>query len=86
MTLPLSRLLHRPVAVGMVSSAVVLAGLFAFTRLPIELAPSIDFPSLTARCISEFAGHQNTKAGREVQRAVGEKWSIDLCWMGRRIR
>ncbi len=31
----------------MVSGAVVLAGLFAFTRLPIELAPSIDFPSLT---------------------------------------
>lgn len=31
----------------MVCGAVVLAGLFAFTRLPIELSPSIDFPSLT---------------------------------------
>jgi multidrug efflux pump subunit AcrB len=31
----------------MICGAVVLAGLFAFTRLPIELAPSIDFPSLT---------------------------------------
>ncbi|MBX2990543.1 MAG: efflux RND transporter permease subunit [Bacteroidetes bacterium] len=43
----LSHLLHRPVAVSMVCGAVVLAGLFAFTRLPIELSPSIDFPSLT---------------------------------------
>lgn len=31
----------------MVCGALVLAGLFAFTRLPIELAPTIDFPSLT---------------------------------------
>lgn len=44
---PLARLLHRPVAVSMFCGAVVLAGLFAFTRLPLELAPSIDFPSLT---------------------------------------
>lgn len=31
----------------MICSAVVIAGLFAFTRVPIELAPSMEFPSLT---------------------------------------
>ena len=43
----LHRMLNRPVAVSMFFGALLLAGFFAFSRLPIELAPSMEFPSLT---------------------------------------
>lgn len=41
------KFLHRPVAVSMVYGALLLGGIFAFTRLPLELAPSKEFPRLS---------------------------------------
>jgi HAE1 family hydrophobic/amphiphilic exporter-1 len=42
-----TRLLARPVAVAMLFGALLLGGVFAFTRLPIELSPTVEFPSLS---------------------------------------
>ncbi|MBM4167799.1 MAG: efflux RND transporter permease subunit [Ignavibacteria bacterium] len=42
-----SRFLKRPVAVCMFYAALVVGGIFAFTRLPLELAPSKEFPRLS---------------------------------------
>ncbi len=39
--------IHRPVAVSMFYAALVVGGVFAFTRLPLELAPSKEFPRLS---------------------------------------
>jgi multidrug efflux pump subunit AcrB len=41
------RLLHRPVAVSMFYGALVVGGIFAFTHLPLELAPAKEFPRLS---------------------------------------
>lgn len=43
----MSKLLHRPVAVGMFYAALLVGGIVAFTRLPLELAPSKEFPRLS---------------------------------------
>jgi multidrug efflux pump subunit AcrB len=46
-------LLHRPVAVSMIYAGLVAGGLFALGRLPLDLAPSVEFPALevqTAWC------------------------------------
>jgi HAE1 family hydrophobic/amphiphilic exporter-1 len=43
----LQTILHRPVAVAMLFGALLLGGVFAFTRLPIELSPTVEFPSLS---------------------------------------
>lgn len=45
----LSGLLHRPVAVSMFYGALVLGGIFAFTRIALELAPSKEFPRLSVQ-------------------------------------
>jgi len=42
-----SSLLKRPVAVSMFYAALVIGGIFAFTRLPLELAPAKEFPRLS---------------------------------------
>jgi HAE1 family hydrophobic/amphiphilic exporter-1 len=42
-----SNLTHRPVAVSMFYAALVVGGIFAFTRLPLELAPAKEFPRLS---------------------------------------
>ena len=44
---PVRNILHRPIAVSMLYCALVLGGIFAFTRLPLELAPSKEFPRLS---------------------------------------
>ena len=41
------RFLHRPVAVSMFYGALVVGGVFAFLRLPLELAPTKEFPRLS---------------------------------------
>jgi HAE1 family hydrophobic/amphiphilic exporter-1 len=43
----MSKLLHRPVAVSMFYGALFVGGVFAFSRLPLELAPSKEFPRLS---------------------------------------
>ncbi len=43
------RILHRPVAIAMLFGALLIAGAFAFTRLPLELSPSVEFPSLSVQ-------------------------------------
>jgi multidrug efflux pump subunit AcrB len=40
-------LLRRPVAVSMAYAALVTGGLFALGRLPLDLAPSVEFPALS---------------------------------------
>ncbi len=43
----LRHILSRPVSVGMACCAVAVGGLFALARLPLGLAPSLEFPALT---------------------------------------
>ncbi len=43
----LQHLLSRPVAVSMACCAVAVGGIFAATRLPLGLAPSLDYPALS---------------------------------------
>ncbi len=43
----MTKYLHRPVAVSMFYGALLVGGIFAFTRLPLELAPSKEFPRLS---------------------------------------
>lgn len=42
----LASLIHRPIAVGVASCALLLGGVFAFWRLPLDLAPAVELPSL----------------------------------------
>jgi len=46
--------IHRPVTVLMVAAVVVLLGLVSFTRLPVDLMPDVEFPSLTVR--TQYSG------------------------------
>lgn len=50
----MSKLLHRPVAVSMFYGALLVGGIVAFTRLPLELAPSKEFPRLSV--VTSWAG------------------------------
>lgn len=43
----IQKFLHRPVAISMFYGALVVGGVFAFWRLPLDLAPEVEFPALT---------------------------------------
>jgi multidrug efflux pump subunit AcrB len=45
----MTKYLHRLVAVSVFYGALLVSGIFAFTRLPLELAPSKEFPRLLVR-------------------------------------
>ena len=46
--------IHRPVTVLMLAAVVVLLGLVSFSRLPVDLMPDVEFPSLTVR--TQYSG------------------------------
>ena len=41
--------IHRPVSMFMISGIIVLLGLISLTRLPVDLMPDVEFPSITVR-------------------------------------
>ena len=41
--------IHRPVTMFMISSVIVLLGGISLTRLPVDLMPDTQFPSITVR-------------------------------------
>jgi len=47
----LTKILHRPVAAGMVCLALLVGGMHGFTRMPLNLAPSIEFPAVSIRAV-----------------------------------
>jgi len=52
---------HRPVMTGMVSLIVILLGLAALTRLPVDLLPDISFPVLTVTTSYTNAGPEEVE-------------------------
>ncbi|MGA7615901.1 MAG: efflux RND transporter permease subunit, partial [Thermoanaerobaculia bacterium] len=65
--------LKRRVTVSMCAVAVVLFGIVAFTRLPMNLLPDISYPSLTVetRFTGAAPGEVETLISRQVEEAVG---------------
>ncbi|HLP82546.1 MAG TPA: efflux RND transporter permease subunit, partial [Nitrosomonas sp.] len=43
----ITKILHRPIAVSMFYGILVVGGLFAFWRLPLELTPQVEFPKFS---------------------------------------
>ncbi len=69
----------RPVTVLMLAVVVVLLGLVAFARLPVDLMPDVEFPSLTVR--TEYAGvgpeEMETLVTRPIERSMASVPMID---------
>ncbi len=58
---------RRPVAIGMVFLAIIVFGVFSFTRLPVDLFPEIEAPVITV--ITTYPG----VAAQEIERNVTEE-------------
>ncbi|HUO83881.1 MAG TPA: efflux RND transporter permease subunit, partial [Thermoanaerobaculia bacterium] len=63
----------RRVTVSMTAVALVLFGIVAFTRLPINLLPDISYPSLTieTRYAGAAPGEIETLVSRPIEEVVG---------------
>jgi hydrophobic/amphiphilic exporter-1 (mainly G- bacteria), HAE1 family len=66
--------LHRPVAIGMVTLAAVVFGVFSYRLLPVELMPDITYPSLTVR--TEYAGAAPQEVEENVTRPIEEALGV----------
>ncbi|HHN75195.1 MAG TPA: AcrB/AcrD/AcrF family protein [Acidobacteria bacterium] len=64
---------NRPVAILMVTLAVMIFGLFSYRLLPLELMPDISYPSLTVRTQYEGAAPQEVEENltRPLEEALG---------------
>ena len=40
---------HRPVGMGMIVAAAVVFGIISLSKLPVDLLPPVNYPSLTVR-------------------------------------
>ncbi len=78
MTSPRQRLTdfttNRPVAVLMVFLSAVVFGFFSFKRLPINLMPELNYPTLTVR--TEFAGAAPEEVENEISRPIEEALGV----------
>src|SRR5262245_49099977 len=74
MTSPRPRLTHfttnRPVAVLMVFLSAVVFGFFSFKRLPVNLMPELNYPTLTVR--TEYPGAAPEEVENEISRPIEE--------------
>ncbi len=70
---PYAVVLRRPVAIFMVTLAVVVFGVFSYRLLPVELMPDITYPSLTVRTVYPGAAPQETEehVTRPLEEALG---------------
>src|SRR5687767_10511262 len=78
MTSPRPRLTHfttnRPVAVLMVFLSAVVFGFFSFKRLPVNLMPELNYPTLTVR--TEYAGAAPEEVENEISRPIEEALGV----------
>jgi HAE1 family hydrophobic/amphiphilic exporter-1 len=78
MTTPRTHLTHfttnRPVAVLMVFLAAVVFGYFSFKRLPVNLMPELNYPTLTVR--TEYAGAAPEEVENEISRPIEEALGV----------
>ncbi len=78
MTTPRQRLTHfttnRPVAVLMVFLSAVVFGYFSFKRLPVNLMPELNYPTLTVR--TEFPGAAPEEVENEISRPIEEALGV----------
>jgi hydrophobic/amphiphilic exporter-1 (mainly G- bacteria), HAE1 family len=75
---PRARLTHfttsRPVAVLMVFLSAVVFGFFSFKRLPVNLMPELNYPTLTVR--TEFPGAAPEEVENEISRPIEEALGV----------
>jgi len=78
MSAPRQRLTHfttsRPVAVLMVFLSAVVFGFFSFKRLPVNLMPELNYPTLTVR--TEYAGAAPEEIENEISRPIEEALGV----------
>jgi HAE1 family hydrophobic/amphiphilic exporter-1 len=78
MTTPRPRLTHfttnRPVAVLMVFLSAVVFGFFSFKRLPVNLMPELNYPTLTVR--TEYPGAAPEEVENEISRPIEEALGV----------
>ena len=65
---------NRPVAVLMVFLSLVVFGYFSFKRLPVNLMPELNYPTLTVR--TEFAGAAPEEVENEISRPIEEALGV----------
>jgi len=65
---------NRPVAVLMVFLSAVVFGFFSFKRLPINLMPELNYPTLTVR--TEFPGAAPEEVENEISRPIEEALGV----------
>ncbi|MBC8403930.1 MAG: efflux RND transporter permease subunit [Planctomycetes bacterium] len=72
--------IHRPVGMLMIVLAGVVFGMVSLTKLPVDLLPAIDYPSLTVRTLYPGA------APEDVEERVTEKLEDVLSTVGKLVR
>jgi hydrophobic/amphiphilic exporter-1 (mainly G- bacteria), HAE1 family len=72
--------IHRPVGMLMIVLAAVVFGIVSLTKLPVDLLPAIDYPSLTVRTLYPGA------APEDVEERVTEKLEDVLSTVGKLVR
>jgi len=65
---------HRPVAVLMVFLSAVVFGYFSFKRLPVNLMPELNYPTLTVR--TEYPGAAPEEIENEISRPIEEALGV----------
>jgi HAE1 family hydrophobic/amphiphilic exporter-1 len=65
---------RRPVAVLMVFLSAVLFGFFSFKRLPVNLMPELNYPTLTVR--TEYSGAAPEEVENEISRPIEEALGV----------
>jgi HAE1 family hydrophobic/amphiphilic exporter-1 len=65
---------HRPVAVFMVFLSAVVFGYFSLRRLPVNLMPELNYPTLTVR--TEYAGAAPEEVENEISRPIEEALGV----------
>jgi len=65
---------RRPVAVLMLFLSAVVFGFFSFKRLPVNLMPELNYPTLTVR--TEFAGAAPEEVENEISRPIEEALGV----------
>lgn len=70
----------RPIGMGMIVAAAVVFGLISLTKLPVDLLPPVNYPSLTVRTTYDGA------APEDVEERVTERLEDVLSTVGRLVR
>jgi len=71
---------RRPIGMGMIVAAALVFGIISLTRLPVDLLPPVNYPSLTVRT------NYNGAAPEDVEERVTERLEDVLSTVGRLVR